>query len=154
VAPLKGQILRLRLPEGAVLASSLHMGGSYMALKPDGLLWAGTTEERVGFHEEPTQAGRDKIMGDVLTMAPSLADAQLVQHTACLRPLSADGLPIVGRVPGWTNLYLGTGAGRKGILWSTGMSQGLADLVLRGKSGVPGLEHLDPARFQRSKAAS
>lgn len=148
VSPLKGQILRLKL-EGPSLTHSLHYGGSYMALKPDGLLWAGTTEEQVGFNEEPTRAGRDKIMRDVLTMAPSLAEAQLVQHTACLRPLSADGLPIVGRVPGWRNLYLGTGAGRKGILWSTGMSQGLADLIVHGKSEVPGLAHLNPARFQR-----
>lgn len=149
VTPLKGQILRLKLPEGSTLDSSLHMGGSYMALKPDGLLWAGTTEERVGFNDEPTQAGRNKIMRDVLTMAPSFAEAQLVQHTACLRPLSSDGLPIVGVVPGWRNLYLGTGAGRKGILWSTGMSQGLADLILQGQSGVPGLAHLDPARFHK-----
>lgn len=149
VVPLKGQILRLKLAEGSGLANSLHSGGSYMALKPDGLLWAGTTEERVGFNEEPTAAGRDKIMRDVLTMAPSLADAHLVRHTACLRPLSSDGLPMVGRVPGWRNLYLGTGAGRKGILWSAGMSQGLADLISQGKSEVPGLTHLDPARFQR-----
>jgi glycine oxidase len=148
VTPLKGQILRLKL-EGPTLTHSLHYGGSYMALKPDGLLWAGTTEERVGFNEGPTRAGRDKIMRDVLAMAPSLAEAQLVRHTACLRPLSSDGLPIVGRVPGWRNLYLGTGAGRKGILWSTGMSQGLADLILKGKSAVPGLATLDPARFQR-----
>ncbi len=148
VTPLKGQILRLKL-EGPSLTHSLHHGGSYMALKPDGLLWAGTTEERVGFDEKPTRAGRDKITGDVLAMAPSLAEAQLVQHTACLRPLSADGLPIVGRVPGWRNLYLGTGAGRKGILWSTGMCQGLADLIVHGHSEVPGLEHLDPARFLR-----
>jgi glycine/D-amino acid oxidase-like deaminating enzyme len=55
----------------------------------------------------------------------------------------------VGRVPGWQNLYVGTGAGRKGILWSTGMSQGLAELILEGSSQVPGLEALDPERFQR-----
>jgi glycine/D-amino acid oxidase-like deaminating enzyme len=82
-------------------------------------------------------------------MAPTLADANLVRQTACLRPLSADGMPIVGQVPGWTNLFVGTGAGRKGILWSTGMSFGLADLVLEGKTGVPGLQFLDPGRFRQ-----
>jgi glycine oxidase len=86
-------------------------------------------------------------MGGLLTMAPSLSEAQLVRQTACLRPLSADGLPIVGKVPGWQNLYVGTGAGRKGILWSVGMSHGLADLIVNGSSQVPGLEFLDPARF-------
>lgn len=130
------------------LKNSLHYGGSYAASKPDGLVWAGTTEERVGYDEETTPQARDKIMADLLKMAPSLAEAELVQQTACLRPLSVDGLPIVGKVPGWQNLYLGTGAGRKGILWSTGMAQGLADLVLHGRSDVPGLNYLDPARFR------
>jgi glycine oxidase len=148
VIPLKGQILRLK-HDGQQIRTSLHWGGSYVVSKPDGLTWAGTTEELVGFDEETTPAARDKIMGDLLKMTPALADATLVRQTACLRPLSSDGLPIVGRAPGWRNLYLGTGAGRKGILWSTGMSQGLADLVLGRRSDVPGIEYLDPARFQR-----
>ena len=146
VEPLKGQILRLQ-HGGNPVNTSIHYGGSYVVTKPDGLTWAGTTEERVGFDDHPTPAARDKIMADLLTMAPSLSDAELVQQTACLRPLSADGLPIVGRVPGWENLYLGTGAGRKGILWSTGMCHGLAGLILKGSTEVPGVSALDPARF-------
>ena len=121
VAPLKGQILRLK-HSGAAIKTSLHWRGGYVITKPDGLVWAGTTEEEVGFDEQPTTEARDKIMGNLLKMAPSLSEAQLVRQTACLRPLSVDGLPIVGKVPGWTNLFVGTGTGRKGILWSTGMS--------------------------------
>jgi len=146
ITPLKGQILRLQ-HGGDPVRTSIHYDGSYVVSKPDGLTWAGTTEETVGYDETPTTAARDKIMADLLTMAPSLSEAQLVQQTACLRPLSSDGLPIVGKVPGWQNLYLGTGAGRKGILWSTGMCQGLADLILMGATDVPGVASLDPARF-------
>jgi len=146
ISPLKGQILRLQHSAGPI-KTSLHRGGSYVVTKPDGLTWAGTTEEEAGFDEETTPGARDEIMDGLLTMAPSLAEAQLVRQTACLRPLSSDGLPIVGKVPGWQNLYLGTGAGRKGILWSVGMSQGLADLIANGSSQVPGLGSLDPARF-------
>jgi glycine/D-amino acid oxidase-like deaminating enzyme len=127
---------------------SLNYQGSYAASKPDGLIWAGTNKEQAGFDETITSAARDKIMGDLLKMAPSLSEAELVQHTACLRPLSGDGLPIVGKAPGWQNLYLGTGGGRKGILWSAGMCYGLADLIQKGNSNVPGLAHLDPARFR------
>ena len=146
ISPLKGQILRLQ-HSSSPIKTSLHWGGSYVVTKPDGLTWAGTTEEEVGFDEETTSGARDEIMGGLLTMAPSLSEAQLVQQTACLRPLSSDGLPVVGKVPGWRNLYLGTGSGRKGILWSVGMSHGLADLIVYGDSQVPGLEFLDPARF-------
>ena len=152
VVPFKGQILRLQL-ENKQLQTTLGWGKSYAASKPDGLIWAGTTEERVGFDDQPTPQGRDAVMGDLLRMASFLSEAQLVQHTACLRPLTPDGLPIVGRVPGWDNLYLCTGAGRKGILWSTGMAQATADLVLRGHSDVPGLEHLQPERFAGQAAA-
>ena len=146
VSPLKGQILRLQ-HSGAPIKTSLYWGGSYAITKPDGLVWAGTTEEEVEFDEQPTTWARDKIMGDLLKMAPSLSEAQLVQQTACLRPLSEDGLPIVGKVPGWSNLFVGTGTGRKGILWSAGMSYGLCDLIVKGRSQVPGIECLDPARF-------
>ena len=146
VVPFKGQILRLQL-ENKELQTTLSWGKSYAASKPDGLLWAGTTEEHSGFDDQPTPQGRDSVMGDLLRMASFLSEAQLVQHTACLRPLTPDGLPIVGRVPGWDNVYLCTGAGRKGILWSTGMGRATADLILRGQSDVPGLEHLRPERF-------
>ena len=146
VSPLKGQVIRLQLTTDPMRAS-LNYAGSYAASKPDGLIWAGTTEEEAGFDVGITTAARDKIMGDLLKMAPSLADAELVQQTACLRPISADGLPIVGKVPGWENLYVGTGSGRKGILWSTGMCHGLADLIVKGSTEVPGVASLDPARF-------
>ena len=146
VSPLKGQVIRLQLTTDPMRAS-LNYAGSYAASKPDGLIWAGTTEEEAGFDVGITTAARDKIMGDLLKMAPSLADAELVQQTACLRPISADGLPIVGKVPGWESLYVGTGSGRKGILWSTGMCHGLADLIVKGSTDVPGVSSLDPARF-------
>ena len=146
VRPLKGQILRLENDAGPI-KTSLYWSGNYVVTKPDGLTWAGTTEEEVGFDEATTRQARDSIMADLLKMAPALTDARLVQHTACLRPLSDDGMPIVGKVPGWDNLYIGTGAGRKGILWSTGMSFGLADLILKGNSDVPGIEFLGLDRF-------
>ena len=86
-------------------------------------------------------------MGELVHIAPFLADAELVRQTACLRPWSQDGMPIVAKALGWQNLYVGTGGGRKGILWSTGICHGLTDLILGGQSEVPGLNFLDIARF-------
>ena len=118
-----------------------------MATKSDGLIWAGTTEEESGFDDSINPEGRNSIMEDFLKMIPGMSDAELVQQTACLRPLSGDGLPIVDRVLGWDNLYVSTGAGRKGILWSTGMAHAVSDLIADGKSDVPGTEHLKLDRF-------
>lgn len=146
VTPLKGQILRLRSGNEA-LKLAVNYNHSYVATKPDGLIWAGTTEEEAGFDENITSAARDSIMDDFLKMIPGMREAELVQQTACLRPLSADGLPIVDKVTGWDNLYVATGAGRKGILWSTGMAQLVLDLIKGGEPVVPGAEHLRLDRF-------
>ena len=107
----------------------------------------GTTEEEAGFEESTTSEARDSIMADFMKMIPGMDDAELVQQTACLRPLSGDGMPIVDKVTGWDNLFVATGAGRKGILWSTGMAQAMFDLIDTGKTDVDGAEHLRLGRF-------
>ena len=145
IRPLKGQILRLRAP-GAPFQCSIGWADNYATTKPDGLLWTGTTEEEAGFDENPTIEARDRIMASLLKMIPSLTDAQLVQQTACLRPLSSDGMPILGEVPGWGGVYMATGAGRKGILLSPAMASITTDLITKGESCIP-LDAFDPARF-------
>lgn len=145
IEPLKGQILRLEL-DGPPLASSISYEHSYTGSKPDGLTWCGTTEEKVGFNDAITPEGRAKVMGDVLKMVPALADAKLALQTACLRPMSADLLPIIGPVPGWEGVYIATGGGRKGILLSTVMGRIIADLIIRGRTPLD-ISALLPNRF-------
>lgn len=135
VAPLKGQILRLDL-EGPPLEHTFHhSGGDYITSKSDGLIWVGTTEERVGFDDQPTPEARGSIMKGATAVVPALSQAsRLVLQTACLRPVSDDGLPIIGEVPGWDGVYVATGAGRNGILLGPAMGQAIADLVTMGES--------------------
>ncbi|MBI3978656.1 MAG: FAD-dependent oxidoreductase [Chloroflexi bacterium] len=144
VRPLKGQIVRLRLP-GAPIEYEISWRGNYFASKSDGLIWAGTTEEEVGFDETPTSDGRDTILTTLATVFPALLDAEIVMQTACLRPLSADGLPIIGPVPDIGGLVLATGAGRRGILLSAVMGSIAADLVAKGKTDLP----IEPFSLER-----
>lgn len=147
VRPLKGQILRLRAP-GPPIRCSVTWEGDYATTKPDGLVWAGTTEEEVGFDATPTTEARNSIMASLLKMMPSLADAALVRQTACLRPLSDDRLPILGAVPDWEGVYLATGAGRQGILLGPAMGQVTADLITTGASKIP-IDTLSVGRFAK-----
>lgn len=147
VAPLKGQILRLRY-DGPPFNTALNYRGNYVDSKADGLVWAGSTEESAGFNAAPDLPGREAVLSHIARMAPEVAQrATVSQHTACLRPVTPDGIPAVGRLPGWDNLYIATGAGRKGILWSVGMSEMVSELLVRGDTQAPGAEHLSPARF-------
>ncbi len=135
IRPLKGQILRLDAP-GEPYEHSIGWAGNYVTSKPDGLVWAGTTEEEVGFNEEPTVEARDVVMAGLLTMVPGLADARLVKQTACLRPISGDGLPVIGALPGWEGVTVATGAGRKGILLGPAMAEMAVSMMLGSQPGA------------------
>ena len=145
VMPIKGEILRLRV-EGAPVEYRVLRGHHYAATKPDGLTWAGTTLDDAGFDDAPTEDARRRITEGVLAILPSLIDAQLVEHTACLRPVTPDSLPILGPLPGREGVYVATGAGRKGILAGPPMGKAIADLIITGATTVP-LQGFEPDRF-------
>ena len=145
VSPLKGQIVRMNAP-GPPLDCSIGWAHNYATTKPDGLLWAGTTEEQAGFDESPTIEGRDEIMSAVIKTLPYMEDAQLVQQTACLRPLSTDGILLLGPASGWENVYIATGAGRKGILYGPALGEVMSGLI-SGESLDLDISPYNVARF-------
>ena len=145
VEPYKGEILRLRI-DGDLPAHDFSGGGTNLHNRADGLLWAGATEERKGFDRQPSEYARRTLMKGATTLMPFLKDAEIAKHTACLRPLTPDWLPIVGAAPGWENAYLATGAGKKGILLSPAIGKATADLITAGKTDIP-LDGFHPARF-------
>ncbi len=149
VDPLKGEILRLEM-HGPALGGDFNGAGASVYPRADGLVWCGTTEVDEGFNKEPTEAAKEKIWGAAKELMPELGLATLARHTACLRPVTPDYMPIVGRAPGWDNVYLATGAGKKGILLSTGMGKATADLMTEDVTDVP-LEGCEPERFAPSK---
>ena len=145
VDPLKGQIIRVK-PRGPGLDYELIGGGSSMYAKTDGLIWCGSTEESVGFDLSLTDEARTRIMTMAARLMPSLADAEVALHTACLRPVTPDWLPIVGQAPGWDNAYICAGGQKKGILLGPAMGKGVAELIAGGKTDVS-LAGCEPERF-------
>ena len=77
---------------------------------------------------------------------PAIADAELVMHTACLRPVTPDWLPIIGRAHGHRNAWLATGAGKKGILLAPAIGKSIADLITTGGTALP-IANFAPERF-------
>ena len=146
VTPLKGQILRLRLPPVPAETRFSDMDGNYMARKSDGLVYVGTTEERVGFDETPTDAARRRILRQAGRFVSAVSRAEVVKQTACLRPLSPDGLPILGAAPGLSGAFIATGHGRAGLLLAPGSAAALAAHIA-GESPSIDLTPFDPARF-------
>ena len=64
---------------------------------------------------------------------------------ACPRPLSADGLPLVGAVAGRDNLYICAGHGPWGISTGPATARLVSDLILGRAPSIP--PELSPERF-------
>jgi glycine/D-amino acid oxidase-like deaminating enzyme len=151
VAPLKGELLLVEIPGGAPSVDLGH-GKATVYRADGGRALLGDTEERVGFDDAPTRVARERILAGASTLLPALAEARVVGHTAGLRPVTPDGIPIVGRVDGWENVCVATGAGRKGILLSAGLGLAVAELLVRDETALP-IGPCSPTRFVGATAA-
>ena len=77
---------------------------------------------------------------------PSLARAEVLSEWCGLRPMTADGLPVIGRVPGVDGLYVATGHGTLGLTLGPLTGEMVSQLVC-GYGGDPRLNGLGPNRF-------
>ena len=146
IEPQKGQTLRVRA-SGPPFTTMFAWDSYYNSTtRHDGLIYHGATHEDAGFDEEPTVEGRDRLIHSLVTMVPSLIEAEVVLQTACLRPVAADGLPIIGEVPGWNGVYLATGHWTKGILLSPVTALMITQLILAGVTSIP-INPFSIARF-------
>jgi D-amino-acid dehydrogenase len=93
---------------------------------------------------------RGRIEGMLKTVAPYFedwspsAEAPLL-HWAGLRPMTADGLPLIGRAPALDNVFVATGHGMLGVTLAPATAALLAPFVLDGVA-APELKPFDPAR--------
>ena len=76
---------------------------------------------------------------------PAIATAPVVGMRTCLRPVTRDGRPLIGPVPGLRGAYVAAGNGPWGISTGPGTARLIADIVLGQETVVPAA--LDSARF-------
>jgi len=76
---------------------------------------------------------------------PTIADAPIGPPRLCARPLSIDGRPLIGAVPGTRGLWIAAGHGPWGISTGPASSRLVAELIA-GRSTAPP-DSLDPGRF-------
>lgn len=151
VRPLKGEILRTR-PTRKYDPLTYDISSLEITLyqRWDDLVWIGATEEECGFNKEPNKIARRNLLRGAAELLPDMHGATVVKHTACLRPITIDGLPLIGRLHPWKNAYIATGAGKKGILISPGIGKATSDLILRDKTELA-ISNMTPTRFGQKR---
>jgi glycine oxidase len=147
IEPLKGEILRMA-QSGPAFKCDVVAPGISLFGREEGQVWLASTRQHAGFDKEPSEWAYRTLYDAAVALMPSIAEASLLQQTVCLRPVSPDELPIVGKVPGRDGAYVATGGGPKGILLAPAMGRALADLILSGQTSLP-IGPCDPARFAK-----
>ena len=80
-------------------------------------------------------------------VSTALAEARIVRRQACYRPVTDDGLPLIGRVPGLRGAFVATGHGPWGMLNAPATGLALAELIADGTPSLVDLRAFDPARL-------
>lgn len=133
VAPVRGQILHVDLPDADTAAWPMIRAGEkhYLLAFPGGRVVSGATHEPdAGFGYRVTAGAARHLLDDALAVAPGLADATFAEVRVGFRPVSTDGLPVLGRVSRLPNLVVATGLGANGLTFGPSAGALAAELTL------------------------
>ena len=153
VRPVKGEVIELRLRRGERLSERIVASERvYVVPRADGRVILGATMDEAGFDEAVTAGGVLELLREAYRLLPEVAEAEVVEVAAGLRPGSPDNVPIVGRSE-MEGLMLATGHHRNGILLAPLTGEAVAD-VLEGGEVEGSLRAADPRRFAEMPAVA
>jgi glycine oxidase len=146
VRPVKGEILTLGGgDEGPVCEGIVAGERVYMVPRADGRLIVGATVEERGFDTTVTAGGVLELLREAYRLIPEIAELELVEASAGLRPGTPDNAPLIG--PGATDgLLVATGHYRNGVLQAPVTAECISALLGDEQPPVE-LEPFSPLRF-------
>jgi glycine oxidase len=144
VRPVKGEVLALVPPHGTLLPKQVVWGNGVYLVPREGRLLIGATMEEVGFDTKLTDRAETWLTDRAVSLMPSLANWQIDEHWAGLRPAAPDGLPVLGETR-VKNLFVASGQFRNGILFAPAVAETVSRLILG--ADVPEIRAFSPRRF-------
>ena len=147
IAPRKGQLLLARHPHlyaDQHLKAVVRVPRLYLIPRPNQSVLIGSTIEDTGFDKSVDAATIESLRQRAADLWPPVAEAEVIDSWAGLRPASPDSLPVIGAKE--PHHWLALGHFRNGILLAPGTARLLRQLVLNEPVGID-LHHFAPARF-------
>ena len=154
VRPVKGQVLRLTVPErhapflNRTVRAIVRGSQVYLVPRENGELVVGATSEELGWDTTVTAGGVYELLRDAHELVPGITELPLTETRAGLRPGSPDNAPLLGptALPG---LLLATGHYRNGVLLTPVTGDALAHALSTGE--LPDeARPFTPKRFART----
>jgi glycine oxidase len=150
VRPVKGQILRLRDPDGpGLLQRVVRFAGGYLVPRADGRFVLGATVEERGFERHATAGGVYELLRHAHEVLPGVSELQIEELCVGLRPGTPDNVPVIGRAgyQSLAGLTWATGHHRNGILLAPLTAELVVETLLGERPDNPLLSACDPGRF-------
>jgi glycine oxidase len=136
VRPVKGQILTLAGPPNEPVCDRIVVSERiYIVPRTDGRLVVGATVEELGFDTRVTAGGVHELLREAYRTLPQIAELELVETVAGLRPTTPDNVPLIG-YGGIEGLVLATGHFRNGILLAPLTGERIAALLAGERAEV------------------
>jgi glycine/D-amino acid oxidase-like deaminating enzyme len=95
----------------------------------------------------PDPGAIERLEAMCARLSPTLAASRILARQACYRPVTRDGLPLIGAVLGLANVYVATGHSVWGILNAPATGEAMTELILDGGAHTTDLSRFDPARL-------
>jgi glycine oxidase len=147
VRPVKGQILTLRGDAAEPACAGIVVSERvYIVPRDDGRVVVGATVEELGFDTRVTAGGVHELLREAYRALPEIAELELVETIAGLRPGTPDNAPLIG-ASGIDGLVLATGHFRNGILLAPVTAEAAVALIA-GEAVADELAAADPSRFR------
>jgi glycine/D-amino acid oxidase-like deaminating enzyme len=89
----------------------------------------------------------DRLQAIAEDISPLRARSPVLKRQACFRPVTRDGLPLIGAIPGAEGAYVATGHSVWGILNAPATGEALAELILDGRTSNVDLSPFLPDRL-------
>lgn len=137
VRPVKGEVLRLRVPEAYrpalqhTVRATARGFSVYLVPRAGGELVVGATSSELGYDTRVLAGGVFNLLRDARTVLPITDELEFVESIAGLRPATPDNAPILGP-SGLDRLLWATGHYRNGVLLTPVTAQVLAETVRTG----------------------
>lgn len=144
VEPVRGQMAALPWPAGLEPAIVYHH--RHYVLPRDDEAIVGSTMERAGFDASVTPDGLSDVLRAARAIYPPLGALEVRRRWAGLRPMTPDGLPILGPDPCVRGLWYATGHGRHGVLLAP-ISAVLLAAMMDGRTPAEDVSPFRPGRF-------
>ena len=128
----------------------IHFGESKVVVTPfpDGKARISGTMELSGINLKLDRRRLRAIEAGARRYLADWPDGTVEDEWVGMRPLAADGLPILGRVPGFENVYLATGHSMSGITLAPATGLLMSDLILSGRTSYV-TKAFEPGRMMR-----